>query len=135
VIENGHAGFGRGTLEKGRKAPRPRPTSAVWDPEWGPAFWKTNAYAPYPIWLWLNGHSWAKRQLEKAGIHVSGSGSYRAEGLRSQDVAITVSGAGGAVVHAERTLDAHISGSGSVEYIGNPLLTKQLSGSGSIRQR
>ena len=40
----------------------------VWDPEWGPAFWKTNAYAPFPIWLWLNGHSWAQRQLEKAGI-------------------------------------------------------------------
>ena len=27
MIGNGHAGFGRGTLEKGRKAPRPRPTS------------------------------------------------------------------------------------------------------------
>jgi hypothetical protein len=40
----------------------------LWDPEWGPAFWKTNAYAPYPIWLWLNGHEWAKRQMEKAGI-------------------------------------------------------------------
>jgi len=39
-----------------------------WDPEWGPAFWKTNAYAPFPIWLWLNGHEWAKRQMEKAGI-------------------------------------------------------------------
>jgi hypothetical protein len=40
----------------------------LWDSEWGAAFWKTNAYAPYPIWLWLNGHEWAKRQLEKAGI-------------------------------------------------------------------
>jgi hypothetical protein len=40
----------------------------LWDPEWGPAFWKTNAYAPYPIWLWLNGHEWAKRQMEKAGV-------------------------------------------------------------------
>src|SRR6266571_3150110 len=40
----------------------------LWDPEWGAAFWKTNAYAPYPIWIWLNGHSWAQRQLEKAGI-------------------------------------------------------------------
>jgi hypothetical protein len=40
----------------------------LWDPEWGPAFWKTNAYAPFPIWLWLNGHSWAQRQLDKAGI-------------------------------------------------------------------
>jgi hypothetical protein len=40
----------------------------LWDPEWGGAFWKTNAYAPYPVWLWLNGHEWAKRQLERAGI-------------------------------------------------------------------
>jgi hypothetical protein len=40
----------------------------LWDSEWGGAFWKTNAYAPWPIWLWLNGHEWAKRQLNKAGI-------------------------------------------------------------------
>jgi hypothetical protein len=40
----------------------------LWDPEWGPAFWKTNAYGPYPIWLWLNGHEWAKRQMDRAGI-------------------------------------------------------------------
>jgi hypothetical protein len=26
------------------------------DPDWGAAFWKTTAYAPYPIWVWLNGH-------------------------------------------------------------------------------
>jgi hypothetical protein len=40
----------------------------LWDPEWGGAFWKTNAYAPYPVWIWLNGHEWAKRQLAKGGI-------------------------------------------------------------------
>lgn len=40
----------------------------LWDTEWGPAFWKTNGYAPYPVWIWLNGHEWAKRQLVKAGI-------------------------------------------------------------------
>jgi hypothetical protein len=40
----------------------------LWDSDWGGAFWKTNAYAPYPIWLWLNGHEWAKRQLEKSHI-------------------------------------------------------------------
>jgi hypothetical protein len=22
----------------------------------GGAFWKTNAYAPWPVWIWLNGH-------------------------------------------------------------------------------
>jgi hypothetical protein len=40
----------------------------IWDPEWGPAFIKTNAYAPWPIWIYLNGHEWAKRQCVKAGI-------------------------------------------------------------------
>jgi len=39
-----------------------------WDAEWGGPFWKTNAYAPFPIWIWLKGHEWAKRQLAKAGI-------------------------------------------------------------------
>lgn len=40
----------------------------VWDEQWGPAFYKTNAYAPYPVWLGLNGHEWVKRQLEQASV-------------------------------------------------------------------
>ena len=40
----------------------------LWDPEWGGAFWKTNAYAPWPVWIWLNGHTWAQRQCERLGI-------------------------------------------------------------------
>jgi hypothetical protein len=40
----------------------------LWDAEWGGAFVKTNAYAPWPVWLWLNGHEWAKRQCDKQGI-------------------------------------------------------------------
>jgi hypothetical protein len=38
------------------------------DREWGPAFIKTIAYAPYPVWIYLNGHEWAKRQAAKRGI-------------------------------------------------------------------
>jgi hypothetical protein len=38
------------------------------DPEWGPAFIKTCAYAPFPVWVCLNGHEWAKRQAERAGL-------------------------------------------------------------------
>jgi hypothetical protein len=40
----------------------------IWDEDWGATFWKTNAYAPFPIWIWLNGHEWAKRQLVKIGV-------------------------------------------------------------------
>jgi hypothetical protein len=40
----------------------------LWDPDWGLCFIKTNAYAPYPVWCWLNGHEWAKRRLARRGI-------------------------------------------------------------------
>jgi hypothetical protein len=35
------------------------------DPEWGPAFIKVCGYAPYALKLCLNGHEWAKRQLQR----------------------------------------------------------------------
>jgi hypothetical protein len=38
------------------------------DREWGPAFIKTVAYAPYGIAIYLNGHEWGKRQAEQRGI-------------------------------------------------------------------
>jgi hypothetical protein len=37
----------------------------VIDPEWGPAFIKICGYAPYTMKLCLNGHEWAKRQLQR----------------------------------------------------------------------
>jgi len=38
------------------------------DADWGPAFLKLGSYAPYPVKLCLNGHEWAKRQLDKLEI-------------------------------------------------------------------
>src|SRR6266705_6611228 len=55
-------------------ASRPPRVSEVWrlapDPASpvGRAFVKACCYAPYPLWLCLNGHEWAKRQAEQAGI-------------------------------------------------------------------
>jgi hypothetical protein len=40
----------------------------ILDPEWGPSFLETNAYAPYPVWAYLNGHEWAKRQAARQGV-------------------------------------------------------------------
>jgi hypothetical protein len=37
----------------------------ILDPDFGPAFIKTCAYAPYPVWVYLNGHEWAKRQARR----------------------------------------------------------------------
>jgi hypothetical protein len=47
------------------------PNNYYWyirDPDWGPAFLKTTAYAPYSVWLYLNGNEWAKRQAAQRGI-------------------------------------------------------------------
>jgi len=44
----------------------------VRDAGWGPAFWKTSAYAPFPAWIYLNGHERARRQLARAGIGFTG---------------------------------------------------------------
>jgi len=38
------------------------------DREWGPSFIKTNAYAPFPVWVYLNGNEYAKQQAIRAGL-------------------------------------------------------------------
>jgi hypothetical protein len=40
----------------------------LWDADWGPAFIKLSGYAPWGGRVWLNGHEWAKRQLDRRGI-------------------------------------------------------------------
>jgi hypothetical protein len=40
----------------------------LWDADFGPAFIKVCAWFPYPAKIWVNGHEWAKRQAEKAGL-------------------------------------------------------------------
>jgi hypothetical protein len=47
------------------------PNNYYWyirDPDWGPAFLKTVAYAPFSVWLYLNGNEWAKRQAIQRDI-------------------------------------------------------------------
>ena len=38
------------------------------DCEFGPAFIKIGAYAPYPVKVYLNGHEWAKQQMHRARL-------------------------------------------------------------------
>jgi hypothetical protein len=47
------------------------PNNYYWyirDPDWGPGSLKTTAYAPFSVWLYLNGNEWAKRQAAQRGI-------------------------------------------------------------------
>jgi hypothetical protein len=38
------------------------------DREFGPAFIKIGAYAPYPVKVYVNGHEWAKQQMQQAKL-------------------------------------------------------------------
>ena len=38
------------------------------DPDWGPSFLKTVAYAPFPVWIYLNGNEWGKQQAARQEI-------------------------------------------------------------------
>ena len=68
-------------------------------------------------------------------VSISGAGDYRAAELASQDARVSVSGAGRVIVQVEKTLKVALSGAGSVEYIGNPKVTQQVSGVGRVKRR
>jgi hypothetical protein len=68
-------------------------------------------------------------------LRISGSGSYRGQEIKSQRATVSVSGSGDAVISVSDTLKADVSGSGTIEYVGDPQVTQNISGSGSVRRR
>jgi hypothetical protein len=71
----------------------------------------------------------------RQNVTVSGAAEYRAADFKTSDTTITITGAGEAVVAAEKTLDVRISGAADVEYIGDPTVTRNITGLGTIRKR
>lgn len=65
-------------------------------------------------------------------VNLSGVGQYDGRDLMSQNTEVTVSGTGSAMVNASRTLLARISGIGSVKYLGDPKVTKDITGMGEV---
>jgi hypothetical protein len=66
-------------------------------------------------------------QVAEQGIYLNGAGNYRAAELESQTAIVEVNGVGNATVWATDLLDARIPGPGTVEYYGNPQVTKNVS--------
>ncbi len=67
-------------------------------------------------------------------LTISGTGSFDGRDLKGRAAAVTISGAGKAVVNASDRLDARISGVGSISYVGDPQVDRQVSGLGTIRK-
>jgi hypothetical protein len=68
------------------------------------------------------------------GMRLAGAGHIQAGELKSEDVRFTIEGVGTGVVYATKTLYAKISGAGKIKYFGNPRVTENIDGLGSVKQ-
>lgn len=65
-------------------------------------------------------------------LKISGSGDINLAAVKAKSVFTTTSGSGTMKLQAADRLDVSISGSGSVYYIGNPIVSSRISGSGRV---
>ncbi len=68
-------------------------------------------------------------------IEISGAGNYDGAELQSRHATVNSSGAGAVVVQVSDTLDVTIGGIGSVQYIGDPTITQEIDGLGTVTKR
>lgn len=68
-------------------------------------------------------------------IAISGAGKYHAEGFKSKKASVSISGIGSALLAVSDSLDVHVSGAGEVEYIGDPHVTQDVSGAGTVKKK
>ncbi len=76
----------------------------------------------------------AAGEVDTQVVHISGSGSYRAENLQSKEAKIDLGGSGAAILSVSDELDVRLKGSGSVEYRGNATLRQDITGSGRVTE-
>lgn len=77
----------------------------------------------------------AEGRVRRLSVDMSGASDAKAFNLKVEDAAVTISGAGAAEIHAEKTLTANISGAGVVTYTGDPKVTKTISGIGKVTRK
>jgi len=76
----------------------------------------------------------AEGKSDSFSLRISGTGKVDASKLISKKVAVKISGAGEAQIHADEKLTAKISGAGAVYCSGNPgIVEKHVSGAGKIK--
>lgn len=68
-------------------------------------------------------------------VAISGAGELSAEGFASKNASVSITGAGHAVVAVSDRLDVEVSGAGEVQYVGNPKVTQNITGVGSVTKR
>jgi pimeloyl-ACP methyl ester carboxylesterase len=73
--------------------------------------------------------------VDQLTVSLKGMGAFNSENMQAKRATVSNDGTSAAVVRVSDSLSATITGIGSIEYIGNPQVTKRISGPGTIRQR
>ncbi|MFT3883137.1 MAG: sigma-70 family RNA polymerase sigma factor [Gemmatales bacterium] len=67
-------------------------------------------------------------------ITINGAGTVHADQLKADNATVNIPGSGTVTVHAKETLKATILGTGSIQYQGDPKVTKTIRGAGSVKK-
>jgi len=71
---------------------------------------------------------------ENANFTVSGAGDVNARNLQTRDANIQINGASSVEISVSDNLDVSIAGVGTVRYVGNPHVSQNITGLGSVRR-
>lgn len=71
---------------------------------------------------------------EALDIEINGAGALDTVGLQVRDASVVINGVGAAKLACTDALDTEINGTGSISYKGNPTLTKDINGLGTVTQ-
>ena len=71
-------------------------------------------------------------QVDRQDIELTGASEYHAADLASRATTITVDGASRATVRVSEALEARVGGAGSIEYIGSPTVSQDVTGAGRV---
>lgn len=82
-----------------------------------------------------SGEGQLRGQLNLLSLAISGKGKLMAEQLRSERAVVAISGVGQAQLWVTQSLNINIMGVGTVDYWGNPQLTRSSSGVAKINPR
>ncbi|MGB7860355.1 MAG: head GIN domain-containing protein [Acidimicrobiia bacterium] len=68
-------------------------------------------------------------------VSIEGSGNFDGENLTADQATVDIGGSGSVVVNATDSLQVELAGSGNVEYLGEPVVSSDISGNGKVTAR
>ena len=81
-----------------------------------------------------SGNLQASGSAEHLHVSIGGSGRVQTGQLETRDAVVNIGGSGQATVWVRQTLNVSVAGSGDIGYYGDPQVTKNVMGSGSVKR-